>query len=131
MGYKVPARTKGTIVMGKHTRRRFTSEMKRQIVSEIEMGIMSVSEASRKHQIHPTLIQVWRYKASQGQFQDRPADEVVQLEKENRFLKEKVAELYLHVELLKKAATLAERKKSASLSVITGKNLAQFKKAAE
>jgi transposase len=40
-------------------RRQFTKEFKQSVVQEVEAGI-SLSEASRRHEVHPNLISKWR-----------------------------------------------------------------------
>lgn len=49
------------------------------------------------------------------------------LERENRFLKEKLAELYLQVELLKKVQTAKQLEKRELTSIITRSRLAASK----
>ena len=45
-------------------RRQFTREFKLQVLREVEAG-KSVAQASREHQLHPTLISKWQKQHSQ------------------------------------------------------------------
>jgi len=87
--------------MGKQ-RRKFETGFKRQIIQEVESGLLSVSGASRKYQIAGSVIDRWRRQARQGELESGPSGRERGLERENRALKEKLAELYLENEHLKK-----------------------------
>src|SRR4030095_12415206 len=80
--------------MGKQ-RRKFETGFKQQIVQEVESGLLAVSAASRKYQISGSVIDRWRRQARQGGLQAAPSVREKFLERENRELKEKLAELYL------------------------------------
>ena len=88
--------------MGKQ-RRKFETGFKQQIVQEVESGLVSVSAASRKHQISGSVIDRWRQQARQGGLEATPSVREKFLERENRELKERLAELYLEVDHLKKS----------------------------
>lgn len=113
--------------MGKQ-RRKFETGFKQQIIQEVESGLLSVSAASRKHQIAGSVIDRWRRQARQGGLQSGPSVRERVLERENRELKERLAELYLEVDHLKKLGDWLRRHKSASTSVITAENLARLPK---
>lgn len=113
--------------MGKQ-RRKFETGFKQQIVGEVESGLLSVSTASRKYQISGSVIDRWRCQARQGGLESAPSVREKFLERENRELKEKLAELYLEVEHLKKLGDWLRRHKSVSTSVITAENLARSPK---
>ena len=113
--------------MGKQ-RRKFETGFKQQIVGEVDSGLLSVSAASRKYQISGSVIDGWRQKARQGGLETGPSVREKLLERENRELKEKLAELYLEVEHLKKLGHWLRRHKSVSTSVITAQNLARLPK---
>lgn len=87
--------------MGKQ-RRKFETGFKQQIVGEVETGLLSASAASRKYQISGSVIDCWRRQARQGGLEASPCVREKALERENRELKEKLAELYLENEHLKK-----------------------------
>lgn len=113
--------------MGKQ-RRKFESGFKQQIVGEVESGHLSVSAASRKHQISASVIDRWRRQARQGGLNTAPSVREKLLERENRELKEKLAELYLEVDHLKKLGDWLRRHKSVSTSVITAESLTRLPK---
>lgn len=113
--------------MGKQ-RRKFETGFKQQIIQEVESGLLSVSAASRKYQIAGSVIDRWRWQARQGGLESGPSGRERGLERENRELKEKLAELYLENEHLKKLGDWLRRHKSASTSVITAENLPRLPK---
>lgn len=113
--------------MGKQ-RRKFDTGFKQQIVGEVESGLLSVSAASRKYQISGSVIDRWRQQARQGGLEAGPSVREKLLERENRELKEKLAELYLEVDHLKKLGDWLRRHKSVSTSVITAQSLSRLPK---
>jgi len=116
--------------MGKQ-RRKFETGFKQEIVQEVESGLLSVSAASRKHQISASVIDRWRQQARQGGLETAPSVREKFLERENRELKERLAELYLEVDHLKKLGDWLRRHKSVSTSVITAESLARLPKGAK
>ena len=115
--------------MGK-IRRKFQVEFKQQLVQQIESGVITQSQASRDYQISAGVISHWRLKFRQGQLVERPSSRERVLESENEKLKAKVGELTMKVDLLKKMEDYARRLRGVDSSVITSKNLVQFKKGA-
>jgi transposase-like protein len=113
--------------MGKQ-RRKFETGFKQQIVQEVESGLLSVSGASRKYQISGSVIDRWRYQARQGGLEAAPSVREKLLERENRELKERLAELYLENDHLKKLGDWLRRHKNGATSVITAQNLARLPK---
>lgn len=113
--------------MGKQ-RRKFDTGFKQQIVSEVESGVLSVTAASRKYQISGSVIDRWRRQAREGGLQAPPSVREKSLERENRELKEKLAELYLENGQLKKLGDWLRQHRSASTSVITAQSLARLPK---
>jgi transposase-like protein len=113
--------------MGKQ-RRKFETEFKQQIVGEVESGLLSVSAASRKYQISSSVIDGWRQKAQQGGLEASPSVREKFLEGENRELKEKLAELYLENDHLKKIGDWLRRHKNGTTCVITAQSLARLPK---
>jgi transposase-like protein len=113
--------------MGKQ-RRKFETGFKQQIVGEVESGLLSVGGASRKYQISGSVIDRWRREARQGGLDTAPSAREKLLERENRELKERLAELYLEVDHLKKLGDWLRRYKSVSTSVITAESLARLPK---
>ena len=113
--------------MGKQ-RRKFETGFKQQIVQEVESGLLSVSAASRKYQISGGVIDRWRQQVRQGGLESPPSVREKLLEGENRTLKEKLVELYLENDHLKKLGDWLRRQKSGTTSVITAENLARSPK---
>ncbi len=113
--------------MGKQ-RRKFEAGFKQQIVAEVESGLLSASAASRKHQISASVIDRWRHQAREGTLQGSPSSREKALERENRELKEKLAELYLENAQLKKLEDWLRQKRSGATSVITAPSLARSPK---
>ena len=113
--------------MGKQ-RRKFENGFKQQIVQEVESGLLSVSAASRKYQISGTVIDRWRRQARQGGLEATASVREKFLERENRELKERLAELYLEVDHLKKIGDWLRRHKNGTTSVITAESLARLPK---
>ena len=107
-------------------RRTFEAGFKQQIVQEVESGLLTVSSASRKHQISASVIDRWRRQVRQGEFQAAPSVRETLLERENHALKEKLADLYLEVDHLKKLGDWLRRHKSLSTSVVTAESLARL-----
>lgn len=113
--------------MGKQ-RRKFEAGFKQQIVQEVELGLLSVGAASRKYQISGSVIDRWRRQARQGGLDTAPSARERVLERENRELKERLAELYLEVDHLKKLGDWLRRHKNGTTSVITAESLARLPK---
>ncbi len=113
--------------MGKQ-RRKFETGFKQQIIQEVEAGLLTVSAASRKYQIAGSVIDRWRRQARQGGLESVPSVRERVLDRENRELKEKLAELYVENEHLKKLGNWLRRHKSVSTSVITAESLPRLPK---
>ena len=111
--------------MGK-TRRKFEVGFKRQVVEEIESGLITTHGAARKYEISDGVIEHWKVKYHAGTLTDKPSNEEKMLKAENERLKAKVGELIMHIDVLKKMEDYARQKKKEDTCVITAKNLAQF-----
>jgi len=107
-------------------RRKFEAGFKQQIVQEVESGLLTVSGASRKHQIAGSMIDRWRRQARQRGFEAAPSVREKLLERENHALKEKLADLYQELDHLKQLGDWLRRHKSLSTSVITAESLARL-----
>jgi transposase-like protein len=94
----------------------------------VESGLLSVSAASRKYQISGSVIDRWRQQARQDALESAPSVREKALERENRELKEKLAELYLEVDHLKKLGDWLRRHKSVSTCAITAESLPRLPK---
>ena len=116
--------------MGK-IRRKFEAEFKRQLVAQIEAGHITTSRAAREHQISRQVIHYWRDQYRNNSLVDRPSQRERQLEAENEKLKAKIGDLVMQMDHLKKLQAWVQRRKSADTSVITAKNLDQFRKPAK
>lgn len=119
-----------TFAMGK-IRRKFETEFKRQLIAQIKAGQITVREAAREHQLSHSLIEYWRRQYDGDTLVERPSKRERQLEAENEKLKAKIGDLYMQMEHIKKLQAWVQRKKNADTSVITAKNLDQFRKPAK
>ncbi|MFQ5787270.1 MAG: transposase [Thermodesulfobacteriota bacterium] len=113
--------------MGK-TQRKFNIEFKKGIVEKISIGIASVSEISRRYQIHPVLIYNWIKQYSDGELNKTKTQRERELERENKELKEKIGELVMEIGHLKKLGEYVKQSKKESISIITKENLNQLKR---
>lgn len=116
--------------MGK-IRRKFDAEFKRQLIMEIEAGHLSIAQAARDHQLSRSLVERWRDQYRKNALADRPSQRERQLEAENEMLKAKIGDLVMQMEHLKKLQAWVQRQRSADTSIITAKNLDQFRKPAK
>ena len=116
--------------MGK-IRRKFETEFKRQLIAQIEAGQISIGQAARDHQISRSVIERWRVHYRNNALVDRPSSRERQLEAENEKLKAKIGDLVMQIEHIKKLQAWVQRQRSADTSVITAKNLDQFRKPAK
>jgi len=116
--------------MGK-IRRKFETEFKRQLIARIEAGEMTAQEAARKHQLSRSLIEYWREQYRTNALVDRPSKRERQLEAENEKLKAKIGDLVMQMDYIKKLHDWVQRTRNADSSVITAKNLDQFRKPAK
>src|SRR2546422_3590604 len=117
-------------VMGK-IRRKFEAEFKRQLIAQIEAGQKTVAQAAREQQISRSLIDRWRIQYQNNALVDRPSNRERQLEAENEKLKAKIGDLVMQMDHIKKLQAWVQRQKNADTSVITAKNLDQFRKPAK
>jgi transposase-like protein len=116
--------------MGK-IRRKFETEFKRQLIAQVEAGQLTVREAAREHQLSPSLVDYWREQYRGNRLIERPSSRERQLEAENEKLKAKIGDLVMQMDHIKKLQAWVQRKKNADISVITAKNLDQFRKPAK
>jgi len=82
----------------------------------------------RPDQIAPSMIERWRRQYREQKLENPPTSRERQLEAENQKLKAKIGELVMQNDQLKKLQHYAQRLKNADTSVITAKNLDQFRK---
>ena len=112
--------------MGKF-RRRFSNQFKRDLVDQIEAGIISQNQAGRDHEISPSLISRWREQIAEGTLIDRPTVREKALEKELERYKRKVGELTLVNDVLKKTQERIRRVKQLNRSLVSPRTLDQSK----
>jgi transposase-like protein len=115
-------------------RRKFSEEFKANLVRQIEEKKITASAASRKHQISGGLVYTWMRRYSgvdPASIPAKPTSREKELERENATLKEKVADLFMEVELLKKLEDFVAKKRSASSLIYTSSNWARYKKGAK
>ena len=108
------------------TRRSFTIGFKQQVVAEIKSGGITINAASRKYDLSYSTVERWIQRFEDGKLAGKLDGEAMALQAENERLKAKVGELTMEIDLLKKIDSWVREKRSASTSVITGKNLGQF-----
>lgn len=111
-------------------RRKFEAGFKRQLLSQIAAGEITVSDAARTHDISPTVIYYWQKQMNNGALVDGPTAREKELEREVEKLKAKIGDMAMQIDHLKKLEEWSKKRKKLSTSVVTGMNLAQFKKGA-
>lgn len=109
--------------MGKKYRK-FEIGFKRQVVEEIESGLVTTAEAARKYGAAQGVIDRWKAKYRAGTLIEKASTEEKALRAENERLKAKVGELTMLVDLLKKMEDYARQRRSETSSVVTAQNLA-------
>lgn len=107
--------------------RKFSIGFKQQVVQEIEADLVTKAQAARKYEISAGVIGRWIGKYRAGTLMGKPSSEEKTLQIENERLKAKIGELTMQMDLLKKLEIYAQQKRSETTSVITAKNLAQFR----
>jgi transposase len=104
-------------------RRRFSIELKRQVVEELLSGVSTPAQLMRRHDISSGLLYHWKEQYARGRFDNEPSKEAA-LEDRVRQLEQLVGRLTLENEFLKKAVQrglLSPPKKSdgSLLSIVT------------
>jgi transposase len=87
-------------------RRRFTVEVKRQVVERLLSGTVSAAQVCREYEISSSLLYHWRRQYSRGRFGNEATAQGA-LENRVRELERLVGELTFENRLLKKVAELA------------------------
>ena len=116
--------------MGK-IRRKFETEFKRQLITEIESGQLTLAQAARQYQIAHSVLERWRARYRNHTLTEARSPRERQLEAENQKLKAKIGDLVMQMEHLKKLQTWVQQRRNADTSIITAKNLDQFRKPAK
>jgi transposase-like protein len=119
-------------------RRKFAEDFKIKVAMQVAGGVLTISQAARKYQISTGLVATWTRTFGNGSgasdssgVAQRPSARERELESENQLLKEKLADLFMQVELLKKADTWMTQRRNASSSIVTKSNLGRYKKGAK
>ena len=114
--------------MAKKPRRKFEIGFKKQLVTQIEVGQITSTEAARTHSISPTVISYWRKQFQTGELSEGPTGCEKALMKEMEQYKKLLAEAHREIDLLKKQRELRQRHIKLNTSVITGLDLLPSKK---
>ena len=110
-------------------RKQYSEEFKRKLVLELEAGIATVAEVSKREGICTTVLYKWQKQAA-GQLEVSPNEgEVLELRKKIRDLEETVSEQALQIHILKKTEKImAELKKQERLSGAISPRTSESKK---
>jgi transposase-like protein len=102
--------------------RRFTWQFKVQLCSDIRSGVISRSEAQRKHRLSGQLMTLWLGQFDRGELSQELAEPALEDERELTIaaLQRKVGELTMQVDLLKKTPRPALVRSSDPSLIITG-----------
>lgn len=79
-----------------------SDEFKREVISAIDSGVISLAETCRKYDLAESMVYRWREKIHEGSMKPRKSPYERQLEKEIERCKLKIADLSLENDLLKK-----------------------------
>ena len=101
--------------------RHFTLDYKQRIVQEIETGQRSKSAIAREENLSGSLIDRWQKKVRDGTLIDHASLHDRQLIKENDWLKRKVAEQAMEIDLLKKIEESSARMRRSNGYIVTGR----------
>lgn len=101
-------------------RRSFSNAFKRQVVEEYLSGGASQAQLSRRYNLSPHQIALWRKRYSQGSLND--SNDAVSLAKDARIreLERLVGKQALQIELLKKAEEYSRQERSGDSSIAYG-----------
>jgi transposase-like protein len=110
-------------------RKQYSEEFKRKLVLELEAGIATVAEISKREGICTTVLYKWQKQA--GAIEVSPDEgEVLVLRRQIRDLEETVSEQALQIHILKKTQKImAELKKQERLSGAISPRTSESKKA--
>ena len=79
--------------------RHFSEDFKRDVISQIDSGTITKTQASREYSLSPSLIDRWRRQIHEGTMRPRASAHEKQLERELDTYKKKVGELTVQVDL--------------------------------
>ena len=103
--------------------RHFSWQFKVQLCSDIRSGVISRSEAQRKHRLSGTLLGLWLGQFDRGELcEEATLEPTLDEERELTIaaLQRKVGELTMQIDLLKKTPRLALARSNDRSSIITG-----------
>jgi len=116
----------------KRSRRKFSSDFKRQVVESIVSGSATQAELARENGISPVLINRWKKEYKTGRFfENVNSSDMARLELKIRDLERLVGRLTLENEMLKKFRDLDTKEKKESLSPVTSRDWEQRKRGAK
>ena len=104
--------------------RYFPLEYKQRIVQEIESGQRSKAAIAREEHLASSLIDRWQKQVREGTLVNHPSPADRRLIRENDWLKKKVAEQAMEIDLLKKIEEYSARMRRSNGSIVTGQNTA-------
>jgi transposase-like protein len=107
------------------------------VAEQITNGQLTFREATKRYGVSHGSLSHWKkkYKGQSLQKMKQPKSALAKttagretaLESENKLLKQELAELYMQVQLLKKAQIFAERAKRDASSIVTSENFERYK----
>jgi transposase-like protein len=104
--------------------RHFPIEYRQRIVQEIDAGIRSKAAVIREEKLAGSLIDRWRKQVREGTMVDHPSSGERRLMRENDWLKKKVAEQAMEIDLLKKIDEYSRRMRRSNGLIVTGRSTA-------
>ena len=114
---------------------KYPYEFRKMIAEKAMTGTQTYRALAREFDVPHAVITKWKRHYERGTLDtlneprrviDATDTRVMNLEKENRMLKEQLGDLYMQVQLLKKAEAWAQRAKKESSLIITSENLDQL-----
>jgi transposase-like protein len=102
--------------------RYFPLEYKQRIVQELEAGQRTKAAIAREEHLSSSLIDRWKKQIHEGTMVDHPSPADRRLIRENDWLKKKVAEQAMEIDLLKKIDEYSRRMRRSNGSVVTGRS---------
>lgn len=111
--------------------RTYSYQFKKDLVEQIDAGLISQGQAAREHDISPSLITRWITQVHEGSLIEKPTAREKQLERELEQYKKKVGELTIVNDFLKKIAERSQRMKRSNSCVVTQKTLVRSKERAK
>lgn len=114
---------------------KYPYEFRKMIAEKAMAGTQTYRALAREFDVPHAVITKWKRHYERGTLDtlneprrviDATDTRVMNLEKENRMLKEQLGDLYMQIQLLKKAEAWAQRAKKESSLIVTSENLDQL-----